>query len=216
MAAPLLLRLAPALALVACATETPDAPAAGTGSAAGSGSGSAGSATAGGSSAGAIEAEPVATPDAGAGIAAVVDGLLGDPGVLPSDFAGALAASGGWGSGSGSGLGRRTPTAAPVKLGELTVLGDLDKAILQRYLKRNLSKITFCYERALGYTPALRGVVTAKFYIGGSGTVQASTAKGVRDDVSSCVAVVIKAIQFPKPTGSSVVVTSRFTFAPAP
>ena len=141
-----------------------------------------------------------------------VGGLLGD-GASVSTF-------GGSGSGGG-GLTAREGSAAPhaatasLRVGAPTATGDLDVEIIKRYIKRDIPKLRYCYERALGASPTLAGTVTATFMIAGDGTVKSSTAEGVSAKVSTCVAGVIKAIEFPKPTGSSVVVTYPFIFAPS-
>ena len=226
--------VAATLALAACATSTTEAPAESTaGSAAATApatstattaSRSAGSATpaiAAAGSAGSATPAVVIGSAAGSGSAdqEIYGGLLG---TLSGEMGGGLGGFGGsgWsgtppGTGSASGLGRRTPSAAPVKLGKPTLNGDIDPEIIKRYIKRSSSKIEYCYARVLLDRPTLRGVVTAKFYIGGDGRVQASTATGVHPDVARCVAAVIKAIEFPKPKGSNVQATFPFTFAPA-
>jgi serine/threonine protein kinase len=79
--------------------------------------------------------------------------------------------------------------------------GDLDKTIIRRYIRQSLPKITYCYEKELLDKPGLAGTVTAHFRIGPSGLVEQCSADGLDDEVASCVADVIKAIAFPKPTG---------------
>ena len=51
--------------------------------------------------------------------------------------------------------------------------------------------------------------------IDAGGSVQASKAKGVRQDVAGCVADMLKLIEYPKPKGRSVLVAYKFTFARA-
>lgn len=96
-----------------------------------------------------------------------------------------------------------------------SVDGPLDKAIIRRYIKRNVQKIQFCYERELANQPTLAGTVTAKFVIGPDGFVASSEASGMDGAVATCIAGVIKAIEFPKPKGAKVSVTYPFTFATA-
>jgi len=104
------------------------------------------------------------------------------------------------------------PVVEPtLKLDAPVVKGPLDKAIVRRYLARNAAKIRECYKDA----PA--GKLTATFTISAEGVVTKATAKGMSETVTSCVAGVIKAIEFPKPTKpGDVVVESAMTFAPAP
>ncbi len=91
-------------------------------------------------------------------------------------------------------------------------LGALDKAIIRRYVRRELPKIQYCYEKELLAHPELEGDVTTRFLIHGDGTVASIDASGVSDEVSSCVAGVIKNIQFPKFEDGSTDVRYPFTF----
>ncbi|MCA9674207.1 MAG: AgmX/PglI C-terminal domain-containing protein, partial [Myxococcales bacterium] len=130
----------------------------------------------------------------------------------------------GHGSGTGSGYGvgggrggmRGRQAAVPqVRIGQPSAVGDLDKAIIRRYIKRNISKITYCYEKQLLAKPGLTGTVSTQFFISPNGTVTAANASGVDGEVASCVAGVLKAIEFPKPKGGGgVQVNYPFTFRP--
>jgi hypothetical protein len=131
----------------------------------------------------------------------------------------------GWGTigtiGHGSGTGRsggygRAGTVPTVSIGQPSTQGDLDKAIIRRYVKRNIQKITYCYEKQLLAKPTLAGTVAAQFYIAPTGRVASASAAGVDPDVATCVAGVIKAIEFPKPRGDGgVQVNYPFIFRPA-
>jgi hypothetical protein len=100
-----------------------------------------------------------------------------------------------------------------VSIGQPSVQGDLDKAIVRRYIKRNIQKIQYCYEKQLLNKPRLAGTVQAQFEIGDEGKVVSSTATGVDAAVTSCVADVIRQIEFPKPkTGGVVQVNYPFMF----
>jgi hypothetical protein len=128
----------------------------------------------------------------------------------------------GHGSGNGPGFGvgggrggmrGRTAAVPTVSIGQPSSQGDLDKAIIRRYIKRNLQKIQYCYEKQLLAKPTLSGTVQAQFFITPNGTVASSTGNGVDGEVSSCVADVIKNIEFPKPKGGGgVQVNYPFTF----
>ena len=116
----------------------------------------------------------------------------------------------GHGSGTGEGYGvgggrggmrGRTAAVPTVSIGQPSAEGDLDKAIIRRYIKRNIQKIQYCYEKQLLAKPALAGTVSAQFFITPNGTVAQSTGNGLDPDVASCVAEVIKNIEFPKPKG---------------
>jgi len=127
----------------------------------------------------------------------------------------------GTGSGYGIGSGRggmrgRSASVPTVSIGQPNVVGDLDKAIIRRYIKRNIQKITYCYEKQLLASPTLAGTVATQFVITKDGTVATVSAHGVHTDVSSCIADVIKNIEFPKPrNNANVVVNYPFSFRPS-
>ncbi|MCE9573273.1 MAG: AgmX/PglI C-terminal domain-containing protein [Deltaproteobacteria bacterium] len=130
----------------------------------------------------------------------------------------------GHGSGTGSGYGigggrgnmhGRQSAVPQVRIGQPSAVGDLDKAIIRRYIKRNINKISYCYEKELLAAPALEGTVNTQFFISPNGTVTTANASGVNGAVSSCVADVLKSIEFPKPKGGGgVQVNYPFTFHP--
>jgi hypothetical protein len=122
----------------------------------------------------------------------------------------------GYGVGSGRGGMRGRQSSVPsVRIGQPQSVGDLDKAIIRRYIKRNIQKITYCYEKQLLAKPGLEGTVSTQFFISPNGTVAQSNASGVDSEVSSCVAGVIRAIEFPKPKGGGgVQVNYPFNFRP--
>ena len=125
----------------------------------------------------------------------------------------------GSGYGVGSGRGGMRGRGAPVPtvgIGQPGATGDLDKAIIRRYIKRNIQKIQYCYEKQLITKPRLQGTVTIEFTIAVDGKVTSSkAASGIDTDVDTCVAAVIKAIEFPKPKSGVVNVKYPFTFRPA-
>jgi pSer/pThr/pTyr-binding forkhead associated (FHA) protein len=120
----------------------------------------------------------------------------------------------GYGAGGGRGsLRGRTAAVPSVAIGQPSSSGDLDKAIIRRYINRNLQKIRYCYEKQLLAKPTLAGTVQSQFFITPNGTVASSNASGVDGEVASCVADVIKNIEFPKPNGGgSVQVNYPFIF----
>jgi len=130
----------------------------------------------------------------------------------------------GHGSGTGSGYGvgggrggmrGRSASVPQVRIGQPSAVGDLDKAIIRRYIKRNIAKITYCYEKQLLAKPGLQGTVSTQFFISPNGTVASANASGVDATVASCVAGVLKSIEFPKPKGGGgVQVNYPFTFRP--
>jgi hypothetical protein len=126
----------------------------------------------------------------------------------------------GRGSSSGNGYSRgdmrgRIAAVPTVALGQPSVKGDLDPAIVRRYIKRNIQKVDYCYEKQLLAKPGIAGTVQVQFFITPNGTVSRSDATGVDPEVASCVAGVIKDIEFPKPKdGGGVSVNYPFTFRP--
>jgi hypothetical protein len=121
----------------------------------------------------------------------------------------------GHGSGTGYGIGGSRSKAPTVQIGQPNANGDLDKAIIRRYIKRNFAKITYCYEKQLLASPGVAGKITVEFTIEPSGKVSASTASGFDAEVGRCVAGVIEDIEFPKPkSGGTVHVVYPFQFRP--
>lgn len=103
----------------------------------------------------------------------------------------------------------------PGEVGKLEATGDLDKAIIRRYLKRNLGKLAYCYEKELVAKPKLKGTIEITFQITPAGNVASSTGKGIDPEVEKCAAGVVKGIEFPKPKGSSKVdVTFAIDYEP--
>src|SRR5258706_7693673 len=113
-------------------------------------------------------------------------------------------------------MGGRSAAVRTASVAQPTAAGDLDKPIIRRYIKRNIQKIQYCYEKQLLVKPSLKGTINAQFFITPNGNVAQSTAAGFDPEVASCVAAVINGIEFPKPRGGSgVQVNYPFTFRPA-
>jgi hypothetical protein len=101
-----------------------------------------------------------------------------------------------------------------VTLGHLSSAGDLDKAIIRRYIKQHLPQIKACYEKELASKPKLSGTVSTQFIIGGDGKVSAVSGSGL-PPVDACVAAVIVKVVFPAPKGGgNVQVNYPFVFHP--
>jgi hypothetical protein len=120
----------------------------------------------------------------------------------------------GSGTGTSSGYGVLSTASVPsVKIGAATTTGDLDKDIIRRYIRRNLAKIKYCYERELVDDSTLEGKVKTEFSILPDGSTGSVTASGVHPDVESCIVGVLETILFPKPQGGgSVQVVYPFIF----
>jgi len=113
----------------------------------------------------------------------------------------------------------RSSAVPTVAIGQATVSpiaggnGELDKAVVRRYVKRNIQKIQYCYEKELLAKPTLEGAVTTTFTITDAGTVGKTSATGVDVTVAACVGNVIQGIEFPRPKGTGgVAVSYLFTF----
>jgi hypothetical protein len=113
--------------------------------------------------------------------------------------------------------GMRGPTASASQLllGQPSCVGELDKAIVRRYIKRQSARLSYCYERQLLATPRIEGTVNAHFIISEDGTVATAQATGVHDEVSSCIAAVLKSVQFAKPKQGGVACSYPLTFRPS-
>jgi hypothetical protein len=111
--------------------------------------------------------------------------------------------------------GRTAKTPGP-RIGEATGGPGFDKSIVRRYIKRNISKIAYCYEKELLARPGIEGSVMIQFFISPSGSVSSSVGKGFDTTVANCVADVVGAIDFPRMgDGGGVQVNYPFTFTAA-
>ena len=139
-------------------------------------------------------------------------GLIGTDGTYPTIGGGRHAGSEYRGPSNGPGDGPGHKKIIPdVAFGHPT--GDYDKSIVRRYIRRHVAEISYCYEKQLLARPGIAGEILVQFMITPSGTVQTSTGTGFDSPVASCVAGVIKNIEFPKPgNGGSVHVNYPFTF----
>ena len=91
------------------------------------------------------------------------------------------------------------------------VMGALDRSVIDSYIRRNLAKIRWCYEKELAKKPTLFGKISIKFTISKSGSVSKSDVKRTtmgNPAVERCVAKQIKKIRFPKPKGGGIVVVN--------
>jgi hypothetical protein len=107
-------------------------------------------------------------------------------------------------------------TPPSVTPGQPNAQGDLDKAVIREYVQREMSKIRHCYEKHLVARPYLSGTVSTQFFIAPDGTVATAHAAGMDAEVASCIANVLRKIEFPKPNGGGgVQVNYPFTFQTA-
>ena len=98
-----------------------------------------------------------------------------------------------------------------------TVMGSMDKALIDEVVKRNMNQIRYCYTREVSKHPNLGGKVTVKFVIGKDGTVASATTKASTVGsaaVDSCINGRFMRFQFPEPKGGGIVIVSYpFIFA---
>ena len=91
------------------------------------------------------------------------------------------------------------------------IMGALDRSVIDSYIRRNLAKIRWCYEKELAKNDNIGGRVVINFTISGSGAV--STSKVHRttmknDNVENCIASTVRQIRFPSPKGGGIVVVN--------
>jgi hypothetical protein len=91
------------------------------------------------------------------------------------------------------------------------VMGAIERSVIDAYIRRNLAKIRWCYERELAKDPVLLGRIVINFTISGTGVVSQSkvnrTTMG-NQTVESCVANQIRTIRFPPPKGGGIVIVN--------
>jgi hypothetical protein len=107
-----------------------------------------------------------------------------------------------------------TPRPDAIALRPAEAPGELDRETVQRYVRLHRAQIKHCYETQLGVAPALAGTVMVQFGISPEGKVSSSTATGLDEEVSSCVAGVVQSIEFPR-SDASLHVRYPFHFVPA-
>ena len=111
-----------------------------------------------------------------------------------------------------SGLGRGSSSQGSVKSGgSPTILGPLDKALIEKVVRRDLNQIKYCYTRELTKDPSLKGKVVVKFTIAKDGSVSKASIKsstlGSRK-VDECVTDRFRKLKFPAPNGGAIVIVS--------
>ncbi|HJN73183.1 MAG TPA: AgmX/PglI C-terminal domain-containing protein [Myxococcota bacterium] len=173
-----------------------------------------------------------------AGIMDGVGGLIGAKGVMMGSggFSSRGSGLGGGGkaySGGGLGLegiGQDARDFGEGALGERTegtikgiegglIVGGLDKAQVDKVIKRNLNRFRYCYQRELTKDPTIGGKVSVKFTITREGEVSAAQTKSSsvgNRAVESCLNSTMMKLTFPEPRGGGIVIVSYpFLFAPS-
>ena len=102
-------------------------------------------------------------------------------------------------------------TSAKIRRGAPTILGALDKALIETVIKRNINQIRYCYQRELVKDPTLSGQIVVKFVISSQGDVTKTSIKSSSMDnfeVEACVAGRFNRFSFPEPKGGGIVIVS--------
>ena len=126
-------------------------------------------------------------------------------GTMGSDFSGSMNASTG-----AKGLSSKNGTDTTYMEPKTVVLGSMDPELLRKILREYLPQFRHCYQQELQYNDdKIKGVVDLNFQIGPDGKVVKSNIKAKDSRFSkrgiSCMASVLKVIDFPKPKGGGVV-----------
>lgn len=101
--------------------------------------------------------------------------------------------------------------------GGVTTNGHLPPEVIQRIVRQNFGRFTFCYQNGLKTNPNLEGRVTVKFIIGRDGAVQLSADGGsdIPDaSVKQCVVSSFAGMSFPAPDNGMVTVVYPLMFTP--
>lgn len=108
-------------------------------------------------------------------------------------------------------IGRKGRSQISAGGGQAVIMGALDRSVIDAYIRRNLAKIRWCYEKELNKDPKLFGRIVINFIISKTGAVSSSkvnrTTMGNKN-VEKCVANQIKKIRFPKPKGGGIVIVN--------
>jgi hypothetical protein len=108
-------------------------------------------------------------------------------------------------------IGRKGRSEISAGGGQAVIMGALDRSVIDAYIRRNLAKIRWCYEKELAKDPKLFGRIVINFTISGTGAVSQSkvnrTTMG-NQTVETCVANQIRTIRFPAPKGGGIVIVN--------
>lgn len=107
------------------------------------------------------------------------------------------------------GLGKKGTILLSGEPEDTVILGSMDPDIIRRILLQHLAEFRYCYQKELdAKDSAASGVLLLLFKIGGSGTVTSANVQGpphITSTVKSCMAGVLRGIQFPAPKGGGTV-----------
>ena len=86
--------------------------------------------------------------------------------------------------------------------------GKLDRGVVKKYIRKQLAKIRWCYQKAFQKNPELEGKITVSFIISPTGSVMSAkvVASTLGDkELEGCIEKKIKTWRFPAPSGGGVV-----------
>ena len=104
-------------------------------------------------------------------------------------------------------VGEHQESGPTVGIKDPILIGNVDKATIDRIVKRHLPQIKYCYERELGIHPDLVGKITVKFVIGKDGAVSTSTSSFSTlnsPSAEACVHDKFRSMRFPPPKGGGI------------
>lgn len=93
--------------------------------------------------------------------------------------------------------------------------GGMSRAMVKRVIDQHLEEITYCYETALMSKPSILGRIVFEWKIlmnGRVGEIRIVASSVNSHEIHNCIKSAIKSWQFPKPTGTEVVVSYPFVF----
>jgi outer membrane biosynthesis protein TonB len=95
------------------------------------------------------------------------------------------------------------------------IQGGMSREMVKRVIDQHMSEISYCYESALSSNPSISGRVIFEWKIlmnGRVGEIRIVASSINSHAVHDCIKSAIKSWQFPKPSGSEVVVSFPFVF----
>ena len=104
-------------------------------------------------------------------------------------------------------IGDHADSGPTVGIKDPILIGNVDKAVIDRIVKKALPQIRYCYERELGMRPDLAGKITVKFVIAKDGTVSTSTSAHSTlgsPSAEACVHDRFRKLRFPPPRGGGI------------
>lgn len=104
--------------------------------------------------------------------------------------------------------GEAPPTETPPTPVELTVVGELDKPVVQKVLDANRGDVDACFKGRKATRAAVKLIVSPRGQVISAAVVQDTVADA---DLSACLAKAVGRWTFPKPKKGSVVITAPFS-----